>query len=58
MFEVKGDKKIIPIPVIVAVETKWPLPEKLGIKSVQMETERIIDMKDFKMSWVPLPIKL
>jgi hypothetical protein len=47
---------VVPIPVIVAVETAIALPEKLGLNSVQMQTEQIVDMQKFKMGWIPLEI--
>ncbi len=45
---------VVPIPVIIAVQTELPLPEKLGLNSVQMQTEQIVDMQKFKMGWIPL----
>ncbi len=45
---------VVPIPVIIAVQTEVPLPEKLGLNSVQMQTEQIVDMQKFKMGWIPL----
>ena len=45
---------VVPIPVIVAVRTEVPLPEKLGLNSVQMQQEQIVDMQRFKMGWMPL----
>lgn len=47
---------VVPIPVIVAVQTDVPLPEKLGLNSVQMQTEQIVDMQRFKMGWMPLSV--
>ncbi len=31
---------VVPIPVIIAVRTEVPLPEKLGLNSVQMQVSR------------------
>jgi hypothetical protein len=41
------------IPVLVAVVGSIAPPSKIGIKSVQMEKEEILDMGDLKMSWIP-----
>ncbi|XP_043721505.1 protein HEAT INTOLERANT 4-like isoform X2 [Telopea speciosissima] len=49
----KGENKIICIPVVVAVVSPFPPSDKIGIKSVQRETEEIIPMKQMKMDWVP-----
>ncbi|XP_042492190.1 protein HEAT INTOLERANT 4-like [Macadamia integrifolia] len=49
----KGEDKIICIPVVVAVLSPFPPSDKIGIKSVQRETEEIIPMKQMKMDWVP-----
>ncbi|XP_030527450.1 protein HEAT INTOLERANT 4 isoform X2 [Rhodamnia argentea] len=49
----KGDSKIMYIPVVVAVVSPFPPSDKIGIKSVQRESEEIIPMKQMKMDWVP-----
>ncbi|KAG2711762.1 hypothetical protein I3760_04G091700 [Carya illinoinensis] len=49
----KGDSKVICIPVIVAVVSPFPPSDKIGINSVQRESEEIIPMKQMKMDWVP-----
>ncbi|KAG2381559.1 hypothetical protein C9374_005943 [Naegleria lovaniensis] len=48
---VNGD--MVYIPVMIAVVSDLAPPTKLGIKSVQMVNEEIIDMKKLKMSWTP-----
>eukprot|EP00741_Cyanophora_paradoxa_P003421 tig00000704_g3324.t1 len=45
-------KLVVPVPVIVAIRSAVRPPEMLGIKSVQMEKESIVPMKQFKMGWV------
>jgi len=53
-----GDKKVVQIPVVVVVVSPFPPSDKIGIKSVQMEGEAIIPMKEMKMGWVPyIPYK-
>ncbi|XP_043694580.1 protein HEAT INTOLERANT 4-like, partial [Telopea speciosissima] len=54
----KGEDKIICIPAVVAVVSPFPPSDKIGITSVQRETEEIIPMKQMKMDWVPyIPLK-
>ncbi|CAK9147646.1 unnamed protein product [Ilex paraguariensis] len=48
------DERIITfIPIVVAVVSPFPPSEKIGIKSVQRESEEILPMKQMKMDWVP-----
>ncbi|XP_047964576.1 protein HEAT INTOLERANT 4-like [Salvia hispanica] len=49
----KDQSKVIMIPVVVAVVSPFPPSDKIGIKSVQRETEEIVPMKQMKMDWVP-----
>ncbi|KAK4764964.1 hypothetical protein SAY86_026054 [Trapa natans] len=49
----KGESKIIYIPAVVAVVSPFPPSDKIGIKSVQRESEEIVPMKQMKMDWVP-----
>ncbi|KAI3431096.1 uncharacterized protein J3R85_008015 [Psidium guajava] len=49
----KGESKIMYIPAVVAVVSPFPPSDKIGIKSVQRESEEIIPMKQMKMDWVP-----
>ncbi|CAN1813382.1 Protein HEAT INTOLERANT 4 [Linum perenne] len=64
----QGDNKIINVPAIVAVRIPYimfvcnillqvvsPVPpsDKIGINSVQKESEEIVPMKQMKMDWVP-----
>ncbi|GAB2282938.1 Protein HEAT INTOLERANT 4 [Dionaea muscipula] len=53
MVAFKEQQKIICIPVVVAVVSPFPPSDKIGINSVQRETEEIIPMKRMKMDWVP-----
>ncbi|XP_042494992.1 protein HEAT INTOLERANT 4-like [Macadamia integrifolia] len=53
MVHFKGERKVMCIPVVVAVVSPFPPSDKIGIKSVQRETEEIIPMKQMKMDWVP-----
>ncbi|XP_071712077.1 protein HEAT INTOLERANT 4-like [Rutidosis leptorrhynchoides] len=46
-------EKLTCIPIIVAVVSPIPPSDKIGIKSVQRETEEIVNMKHMKMDWVP-----
>ncbi|MCO5582053.1 hypothetical protein L7F22_035944 [Adiantum nelumboides] len=45
--------KVIHIPAVVAVVAPHAPSDKIGIKSVQMEGEFIVSMKEMKMDWVP-----
>lgn len=49
----KDQQKVIVIPVVVAVVSPFPPSDKLGITSVQRESEEIVPMKQMKMDWVP-----
>ncbi|XP_031477775.1 protein HEAT INTOLERANT 4-like [Nymphaea colorata] len=49
----KGQGQVLYIPAVVAVVSPSPPSDKIGIKSVQMETEKIVPMKEMKMAWVP-----
>ncbi|GFP92000.1 hypothetical protein PHJA_001344100 [Phtheirospermum japonicum] len=49
----QGQNKVTMIPVVVAVMSPFPPSDKIGIKSVQRETEEIVPMKQMKMDWVP-----
>ncbi|KAI4325892.1 hypothetical protein MLD38_031256 [Melastoma candidum] len=49
----RGESKIIYIPAVVAVVSPFPPSDKIGIKSVQRESEEIVPMKQMKMDWVP-----
>lgn len=53
MVPLKGQQEIICIPIVVAVVSPFPPSDKIGINSVQRETEEIIPMKRMKMDWVP-----
>ncbi|KAL8168301.1 hypothetical protein V2J09_009800 [Rumex salicifolius] len=53
MVPFKDGQKIICIPVVVAVASPFPPSDKIGINSVQRETEEIVPMKSMKMDWVP-----
>ncbi|KAL0479625.1 hypothetical protein AKO1_007701 [Acrasis kona] len=44
------------VPVIVAAVGDVPPPSKVGINSVQMTEEKIIEMSSMKMAWVPFDI--
>ncbi|KAL2630848.1 hypothetical protein R1flu_015534 [Riccia fluitans] len=48
-----SSQRVIHIPAVVAVTSPFPPSDKLGIKSVQMEGEMIVPMKDMKMDWIP-----
>ncbi|KAL3829401.1 hypothetical protein ACJIZ3_018203 [Penstemon smallii] len=49
----QGQGKVTMIPVVVAVVSPFPPSDKIGIKSVQRETEEIVPMKQMKMDWIP-----
>ncbi|PIA55114.1 hypothetical protein AQUCO_00800091v1 [Aquilegia coerulea] len=53
LVPVKGENKVICIPVVVAIVSPFPPSDKIGINSVQREAEEIIPMKQMKMDWVP-----
>ncbi|KAG0468299.1 hypothetical protein HPP92_017627 [Vanilla planifolia] len=53
MLNVNGVDKVTLIPVVVAVVSPIPPSDKIGVKSVQRETEDIISMKTMKMAWMP-----
>jgi hypothetical protein len=52
-FSFPNEIRVIPIPVMIAVFCDAPVPSMLGITSVQSSTEKIVAMKDLKMSWCP-----
>lgn len=52
-FKEKDMSRVVHIPAIVAVVSPFPPSDKVGIKSVQMEAENIVPMKQMKMDWVP-----
>ncbi|KAI3669309.1 hypothetical protein L6452_40541 [Arctium lappa] len=49
----QGQSKVTCIPVVVAIVSPFPPSDKIGINSVQRESEEILDMKQMKMDWVP-----
>ncbi|GFQ01833.1 hypothetical protein PHJA_002327300 [Phtheirospermum japonicum] len=49
----QGQNKATMIPAVVAVMSPFPPSDKIGITSVQSETEEIVSMKQMKMDWVP-----
>ncbi|KAL5714806.1 Protein HEAT INTOLERANT 4 [Ranunculus cassubicifolius] len=53
LVPLNGLNKVVCIPVVVAVVSPFPPSDKIGIKSVQRETEEIVPMKQMKMDWVP-----
>lgn len=53
LVPLKGENKLVCIPVVVAVVSPFPPSDKIGINSVQRESEEIIPMKQMKMDWVP-----
>eukprot|EP00243_Klebsormidium_subtile_P003007 TRINITY_DN16139_c0_g1_i1.p1 TRINITY_DN16139_c0_g1~~TRINITY_DN16139_c0_g1_i1.p1 ORF type:complete len:294 (-),score=93.52 TRINITY_DN16139_c0_g1_i1:403-1284(-) len=53
LVEWKGMHRVVQIPAVVAVTAPFPPTTKLGIKSVQMEQENIVNLKEMKMDWVP-----
>ncbi|KAL4589972.1 hypothetical protein LXL04_002885 [Taraxacum kok-saghyz] len=48
-----GQSKVTCVPVVVAIVSPFPPSDKIGINSVQRESEEILDMKQMKMDWVP-----
>uniref|UniRef100_A0A7N0TRL6 Protein HEAT INTOLERANT 4-like n=1 Tax=Kalanchoe fedtschenkoi TaxID=63787 RepID=A0A7N0TRL6_KALFE len=50
---VNGENQIVFIPHVVVVVSPFPPSDKIGINSVQRETEDIVPMKQMKMDWVP-----
>lgn len=53
LLEVNGEQKVTLIPIVVAVVSPIPPSDKIGVKSVQRETEDILPMKTMKMAWIP-----
>jgi hypothetical protein len=47
---------VTPIPVIIAVETSWPLPDVIALNSIQAEQEEIVPMAKMKMGWIPFSV--
>ncbi|CAH1448248.1 unnamed protein product [Lactuca virosa] len=45
--------KLTHIPAVIAVVSPFPPSDKIGIASIQMGYEEILDMKDVNMDWVP-----
>jgi hypothetical protein len=52
-FTDRDMSRVVHIPAIVAVVSPFPPSDKVGIKSVQMEGEMIVPMRQMKMDWVP-----
>ncbi|XP_057972415.1 protein HEAT INTOLERANT 4-like [Malania oleifera] len=48
-----GERIVVYIPTVVAVDSPFPPSDKIGIKSVQRETEEIVPMRQMKMDWIP-----
>lgn len=53
MLVTNGVEKVTFIPIVVVVVSPIPPSDKIGVKSVQRETEDIIPMKAMKMAWIP-----
>ncbi|KNA17349.1 hypothetical protein SOVF_080720 [Spinacia oleracea] len=53
MVPLNNEMKITHVPVVVAVVSRFPPSDKIGINSVQREAEEIVPMKRMKMDWVP-----
>ncbi|CAI0428815.1 unnamed protein product [Linum tenue] len=49
----QGQNHVMNVPAIVAIVSPFPPSDKMGINSVQRETEEIVPMKQMKMDWVP-----
>ncbi|GBG91762.1 hypothetical protein CBR_g53615 [Chara braunii] len=49
----KDKSRVIHIPAVVAVTSPFPPSDKIGIKSIQMEEEMVVPMKEMKMGWAP-----
>eukprot|EP00246_Nothoceros_aenigmaticus_P007324 TRINITY_DN2103_c0_g1_i1.p1 TRINITY_DN2103_c0_g1~~TRINITY_DN2103_c0_g1_i1.p1 ORF type:complete len:323 (-),score=68.10 TRINITY_DN2103_c0_g1_i1:220-1188(-) len=53
LVQFNDTSRILHIPAVVAVTSPFPPSDKIGIKSVQMEGEMIVPMREMKMDWVP-----
>ncbi|XP_076951620.1 protein HEAT INTOLERANT 4-like [Bidens hawaiensis] len=53
-----GEFKVVHIPSVAAIVAPFPPSDKIGVKSLHMESEEIIDMKNINMGWVPHNIPL
>lgn len=53
LVHMKDKDKVIHIPAVIAVVSKFPPSEELGVKSVQMEQEQRVSLRAMKMGWVP-----
>lgn len=53
LLEVNGEQKVTLIPIVVVVVSPIPPSDKIGVKSIQRETEDILPMKTMKMAWIP-----
>ncbi|XP_002966898.2 protein HEAT INTOLERANT 4 [Selaginella moellendorffii] len=53
LVQFRDNHKVIHIPAVVAVTSPFPPSDKVGIKSVQMEGEMIVPMREMKMDWMP-----
>jgi len=49
-----GHFKVFHLPVMVVLEVTMEPSHLLGIKSVQMESERLLDMRRLKVDWCPV----
>ncbi|EME32388.1 hypothetical protein Gasu2_05480 [Galdieria sulphuraria] len=53
LIKVHQKETVVPIPAIVAIQSKKPPPSFVGIKSVQRVEEEIVPMERMKMGWYP-----
>ncbi|KAM7261566.1 hypothetical protein ACFE04_020643 [Oxalis oulophora] len=53
LVPLNGENKLTVVPAVVAVVSPFPPSDKIGINSVQRESEEILPMKQMKMDWVP-----
>lgn len=54
----KGQTTVVPIPVLVVVAGDIAPPEQLGVNSVMMKKENVIEMKEMGMGWIPFANEL
>ncbi|KAK4536124.1 hypothetical protein CDCA_CDCA07G2149 [Cyanidium caldarium] len=54
LVRIHGEDTVVPIPVVVVVQSRVPPPALVGLKSVQRVREEIVPMRSVKMDFFPI----
>ena len=54
LVQIHGQDTVVPIPVVVVVQSRVPPPALVGLKSVQRVREEIVPMRSVKMDFFPI----